>query len=277
MWVLGISIAVHVAVLGVMGIVHLSRRVQASSPSRPADISVHVIEKTLEQPVPKPKPKIESKPAPTVAVPAPALPELPPQPPPSENTPIRDEVVVSRSMETVLFCGTGTAARRVCYVVDGSGSMFGLMYLVREQLRESILNLSGNQSFNVLFFMQNNILLQSFEGRMEKASPAAKAEALNLIARIRPEGQTAAEKAIEAALCVRDIAGDGPDVIYLLTDGFDQMDGAGDAFVKRIEQLRKKLAPATIVHTIGIYPEPEDASVLSQVARVCGGRYIEVN
>ena len=277
MWVLGISVGVHLAALGVMGAIHLGRRMQADVLSKPADISVHVIERVLEQPAPKPKPKIEPKPVPTVAVPKPTPPEPTPLPPAEEKVPAaNDAVVVSRPVDAVLFCGTETAARRVCYVVDGSGSMFGLMYLVREQLRESILNLSSEQSFNVLFFMRDGIFLQSFEGWLKQATPATKAEALNLIARVRPEGQTAAEKAIEAALRVRNAAGDRAEVIYFLTDGFDQLDGAGDAFVQRIEQLRKKLAPMTIVNTIGIYPEPEDRAILSQVARVCGGRYIEV-
>jgi Mg-chelatase subunit ChlD len=125
--------------------------------------------------------------------------------------------------------------------------------------------------------MQGGTILQSFDERMERATPAAKAEAMNLLARVRPEGQTAADPIIETALRLQDRAGKAPEVIYFLTDGFDLMDGAGDGFVRRVETLRKKIAPTTVVHTIGINPAPQDRRILSQLAEVCGGRYIEVN
>lgn len=281
-WALAVSVVLHLAALTALGVVHFGRQANAIADRKPAGISVHTLERILEQPAPKPKPKIEPLPAPTVKA---AVPELVPsvvEPAPQEqaeadNTPQEAVAAARPAVDAVLFCGTEMEAQRVCYVVDGSGSMFGLMYLVRQQLRESILNLSGQQSFNVLFFMQGGTFLQAFDGRMERATPAAKAEALSLLARVRPEGQTTAEQIVEIALRLRDRAGKAPEVIYLLTDGFDLMDGAGDAFVRRVENLQKKLAPATVVHTIGIYPAPQDRRILSQLAKVCGGRYIEIN
>jgi len=276
LWVLVVSVAAHLAALTVLAAVHFSHRTGAAAEASPAGISVHTIERSLQQPAPKPKPHIEPPPAPTVktaAAPAPAEP-LPPLPAKVENAPV--ETVAARPVDAVLFCGTEIEAQRVCYVVDGSGSMLGLMYLVRQQLRESILNLSGQQSFNVLFFMQGGVLLQAFEGRMERATPAAKSEALTLLACVRPEGQTTAKQAIQAALRLRDQAGQAPEVIYFVTDGFDLMDGAGDAFIQQVKNSQKRLAPTTVVHTIGIYPTAQDRIVLSQLARVCGGRYIEL-
>ena len=66
-------------------------------------------------------------------------------------------------------------------------------------------------------------------------------------------------------------------MIYFVTDGFDLMDGGGDAFIRRIDGLRRSIAPATVVHTIGIYPDPHDRGILTRLAKICGGRYIEVN
>ncbi len=276
LWAMGVSAAVHLLALTTLGAFHFSRRADATD-AKPADISVHAIEQVIEQPEPKPKPKIETPPAPTVkaSVPEPApllpLPEIPvPEPTAAaEATP--------RPAESTLFFGAETAARRVCYVVDGSGSMNGLMYLVREQMRESILRLTQEQSFNVLFFMRDGRLSEAFAGRLEAAGPAAKTEALNLLGRIRPEGQTDAEQALEAAMRLRDKAQMRPEVVFFLTDGFDLMDGVGDDFIRRVVNLRKNLAPQVIVHTIGIYPAREDSVILSQLAEVCGGRYIEVN
>ena len=279
---LSLSVAVHLAALTVLGSVHFRRDAVAPAEAVSADISVHVVERILEAPPsPKPKPRIEPTPAPTVAppLPKPAEPE-PVTPPPAPKQEPSQPVVSkmdSRPADTVFFSGTTVAAKRVCYVVDGSGSMFGLMYLVREQLRESILKLSAEQSFNVVFFMENGQLLQAFEGTLEKASPSAKAEALNLLGRIRPGGQTIAEDALAAAMRMSDKSGRRAEVLYFVTDGFDLMDGDGRAFIRRIEALRQSVSPGTVVHTIGIYPEARDSGILSRLAQVCGGRYIEVN
>ena len=279
LWALGISIAAHLIALTVLGGVHFGRRFEMRARAVSADISVHVIEQVLQEPVaPKPKPKIEPPPAPTVqrAAPEPVVPPpLLPLPEPVQ-TPAKTPVDTTPT-DAVLFAGTATAARRVCYVIDGSGSMFGLMYLVRQQVRESSLRLTGEQAFNVLVFMQDGRLLQAFEGRLEQATPAAKAEAINLLGRIRPGGQTAAEAALETAMKMQDSNRRKPEVIYFVTDGFDLMDGGGDAFIRRIDGLRRSIAPATVVHTIGIYPYPHDRGFLTLLAKICGGRYIEVN
>ncbi len=272
-WALGASLAVHLVALSALGAFHFNRRGQTDT-SPPSDISIHTLQRVLEEPTPKPKPRLEPPPAPTVQTPDP---EPAPSPkPPRENVSVAASTAAEPT-DTVMFYGSRTTGRRVCYVVDGSGSMFGLMYLVRQQLRESILNLSGEQAFNVLFFMQNGQLLQPFDGRLTPATPAAKAESLSLIDDIRPEGQTCAERAMAAALSMRDRDGNRPDVIYFLTDGFDLMGGDGDAFVRRIAHLRKQHAPATVVHTIGVYPGPQDGRILSSLANACGGRYIEIN
>jgi len=278
---LSLSVAVHLAALTVLGSVHFRRDAEMSAEAVSADISVHVVERILEAPpAPKPKPRIEPTPAPTVARPLPKPAEpAPPAPPAPKQEPAQPVVSKpdSRPADTVFFSGTTVAAKRVCYVVDGSGSMFGLMYLVREQLRESILKLSAEQSFNVVFFMETGQLLQAFEGTLEKASPSAKAEALNLLGRIRPGGQTIAEDALGAAMRMSDKSGRRAEVLYFVTDGFDLMDGDGQAFIRRIDALRQSVSPGTVVHTIGIYPEARDSGILARLAQVCGGRYIEVN
>lgn len=273
LWAIGLSVAVHLTALIALGAFHFSRRpVPAAAP---ADISVHTIERALEQPAPKPKPKIDPPPMPTLKTPTPK--PVVPEPTPLPAADPAPAVAAAPPIDSKLFFGSTTVANRVCYVVDGSGSMFGLMYLVRQQLRDSILALSADQSFNIVFFMREGRFLQAFDGRLEPAAPPAKAEALNLIARIRPEGQTAAERAFETALRQRDRAGNAPELIYFLTDGFDLMDGGGDAFIRRIQSLRKSLAPAAVIHTIGIFPDSQDRTLLARLADSCGGRYTEVN
>lgn len=273
LWAVGASVALHLLALGVLGVFHFARSADAEV-STPADISIHTIKRVVEQSEPKPKPKIEPVATPVVQPPRPE--PTPPQPKAEIPAPKAAEPA-PRPVETTLFFGAETAAGRVCYVVDGSGSMFGLMYLVRQQLRESILKLSPEQSFNVVFVMQDGQLLQAFEGRLAAATPAAKADALNLLAQIRPEGQTSAEQGLAAAMRLRDASRRGPEVIFFLTDGFDLMGGAGEDFVRRITQLRNALAPSVVLHTVDVYPDRHDSAILSRLAETTGGRYTEVN
>ena len=147
LWVLGVSVLVHLAALAVLGAFHFGLQADAAG-VKPAEISVHAIERVLETPAVIPKPKIEPPPALTVvksAAPQPS--DEKPQEKPT-SVPVMPPPAAAPS----LFFGAEIAASRVCYVVDGSGSMFGLMYLVRQQLRESILKLSPDQCFNVVFF-----------------------------------------------------------------------------------------------------------------------------
>lgn len=280
---LGVSVAIHLAALMVLGAIHFGRQTDGPAQAVSPDISVHLIERVLQQPpAPRPKPKVTPPVAPTVAPaiePRPAAPKPPaPKPEPVEDpAPSFPPTADSHPADTVFFSGTTVTAKRVCYVVDGSGSMFGLMYLVREQLRESILKLSAEQAFNVVFFMDNGRLLQAFDGTLETASPAAKAAALNLLGQIRPAGQTVAEPALEMAMRMHDKSGQRAEVLYFVTDGFDLMDDDEGAFMRRIEALRKAIAPTTVVHTIGIYPASRDSTVLARLAQVCGGHYLEVN
>lgn len=280
-WALAASVAVHLIALTALGAIQLHRRI-ADVGAVSAQVSVQTIQRVIEQPTPKPKPIVEpaAKPQPTVASVEPTAVQTPPPAAPAVLPAIEPptaEASAPTDTNAIFFCGHETVASRVCYVVDGSGSMYGLMYLVREQLRLSILGLSGDQAFSVLFVMKDDTLLEPFSGRLERATPAAKAAALNLLAQVRPEGQTEAEKGIAAAFGLRDRAGKSADAVYFVTDGFDLMDSGKSAFLRRIDALRSQLAPHAVVHTIGIRPEPQDSVILSQLAALCGGNYIEVN
>ncbi len=282
-WALTSSIAVHVVALTALGTVHFHRRI-ANVGASSAQVSMQTIQRVIEQPASKPKPVLEPAPIPqpkpaiaaveptVVHTPAAAAPVVPPT-----IEPLPKETAVPMDSNTIFFCGHEAIASRVCYVVDGSGSMNGLMYLVREQLRLSILELSGDQAFSVLFFMKDGVLEQPFDGRLERATPAAKATAMNLLSQVRPEGQTEAEKGIAAAFGLRDRSGRPAEAIYFVTDGFDLMDSNKTAFLRRLDTLRSKLSPDAVVHTIGIRPEPQDSVTLSQLAALCNGNYIEVN
>ena len=119
----------------------------------------------------------------------------------------------------VEFFGSWTDRRKVCYLVDCSGSMQGIFGRVRKKLKESIANLQPDQYFYIIFFSSN--LSESGEGHLLRATEPAKSAAYDFIDSIRPAGQTNALAALERAVQIRDSSNISPSVVYFLTDGFE--------------------------------------------------------
>jgi hypothetical protein len=289
-WALGISVLFHAAALAVFTGVQLSNHLGRDTAERPS-ISMQMIETVLEQPVPipipqveavvKPEPRrepdIESEPKPLVveaveiepaadpaaiAEPVPTAPPLPPAPFATPNE--------------VEFFGQKSIVQRICYVVDCSGSMYGQMYRVKDQLKQSIMKLNPSQAFCVLFFMDGREVLMTGSGKLEAATVRAKSQALELIGKVKPGGRTDAAHALECAMQLRDTERQGPEVIYFLTDGFNLDESGSQLFVDKINRLRRSLAPSAVVHTIGFWPEEADRRMLKTLAQQAGGVYIEV-
>ncbi len=257
----------------------------ASVSARPS-ITVQMIEKVIEQPVPKPKPKIvavakvEKEPEPEIKPePKPLVVQEPLAVEPAQEPVEEAEVVLPESAPAaneVEFFGQKSIVQRVCYVVDCSGSMYGQMYRVKEQLKESIMDLNSRQEFCVLFFMDGREILMTGSGRLEPATVGVKSQALQLIERVRPAGSTDAAHALECAMRLRDRDKIGPEVIYFLTDGFSLDEDGSQLFIEKTERLRKSLAPSTVLHTIGFWPQLRDQIMLETLARNTGGNYTEV-
>ncbi len=280
-WALVISVTVHAVALAVFTGVKLSAR-QADAAAARSGLSMQMIEKAVETPTPKPKPKIKPiekvvepekpQPKPLVADETPI-----PEPQPETTEPIEPSPAFTEPVaHEVEFFGQKSIVQRICYVVDCSGSMYGQMYRVKSQLKESILKLNSQQAFTVLFFTEGRQILMTGEGKLQAASVIAKSEALELIKRIRPGGSTDAAHALDRAMRLRDADNLSPEVIYFLTDGFDlDADGALE-FVEKIETRRKMLAPAVVLHTIGFWPQENDRKMLDVLAAVTGGEFVEV-
>jgi hypothetical protein len=177
--------------------------------------------------------------------------------------------------ETVEFFGQKTNRRKICYVVDCSGSMQGLLGGVREQLKNSISNLQADQYFYIIFF-RGEQLLESGQGRLVRATTKAKSAAYDFIDSARPGGTTNAINALERAMRIRDQLGGSSELIYFLTDGLDLEGGNTARFGGLVENLRKKLAPATKINTIGFWAQHADCEILRAVARRSGGEFINI-
>jgi hypothetical protein len=254
-----------------------------ADPAQPTALNVQMIEHVVAQAAPKPKPRIEPVSKPAVR-PEPEQPPLIAEAATTEPEPVqKTESVESMIDETppvvneVEFFGQKSIVQRICYVVDCSGSMYGQMYQVKEQLKTSILRLNSQQAFCVVFFMEGQKILATGDGMLLPATAQAKSKALKLIDSVRPSGSTDAEHALQQALRLKDAEGGSAEVLYFLTDGFDLDSQHSARFADRVDHLRKSLAPGAVLHTIGFWPQPLDRQMLRRLAGNANGEFIEIN
>jgi len=182
---------------------------------------------------------------------------------------------VALPSHTVEFFGSSTDQRKICYVVDSSGSMQGIFPQVQKKLKDSIARLRPNQYFYVIFFGGEK-LFESGQGRLVRATDKTKAVACEFIDSIKPAGVTNAAAALARAVQIRDHAGDKPSLVYFLTDGFELTSQRANAFAQAIADMFRNESPSTMVNTIGFWPQPADRTMLESIAHSTGGRAVFV-
>jgi uncharacterized protein YegL len=301
----GLSAAVHLTLLG--GLATVQSGSPAESKAVLGAVSVQVVGRTVEQPLitPKPQVKMESKavaqqdilPAPVQII-SQAVSAIPQEKPSGPAEPLLEHPsIVSKTIPEKVsqatssavsgeggtaaydagFFGRETAARTVCFVVDCSGSMYGRLELIKQQLKDCIASLHDTQSFYLIFFMDGNKLLESGDGKAIPASGHAKAKAFKMIDHIHLEGQTNARQALERAMKIRDGIGKPVQLVYFLTDGFDLQISSPGAFCRGIEHVRNKYASSVTINTIGLWASAEDRKMLQKIAEMTGGQFIHVD
>ena len=126
------------------------------------------------------------------------------------------------------FAGTSaTNARRICYVIDATGSMIAHLQIVIDELSRSLSNLSPQQSFAIIFF-QGNSALEPAPGRYMTPTAQERQRALEWARTIVPAGPTNPRPAIERAISLK------PDVVFLLSHG---LTGHGEFEIDQSELL----------------------------------------
>jgi len=173
------------------------------------------------------------------------------------------------------FFDSPAQGRRICYVVDCSGSMRGLWKRVQEELVDSIGKLQQDYYFCVIVFGGGSIL-ESGGGKMVRATEQAKKEAYSFIGSIQPRGMTNATAALERAIMIKDRAGVGASAIYFLTDGFELSEQDGSRFAHKVATMHRSFAPKTQINTIGFWCGEQDGRVLETIAKESGGKFVMV-
>jgi hypothetical protein len=292
-WAFGIAIGIHIVILCILAGKTLSRAAAENNTSETPSATISQIASLSETPAIAPKPKIaETLQLARAKSDAKSwnLPTLSQQyrvsidGDQSDLTPLASTSGSEKPIQAasavrpgrIEFFGNYSYDRKVCFVVDCSGSMKGLFGQVVRQLKQTIDALEPDQSFYIIFFGGNS-LHEYGGGKMVRATPAAKEAAVKFAQTIKPSGTTDAMRAIKRAMEIKDASGNKPAVIYFLTDGFE-IDGAtGKSFCKRIEKLRQDMTPKTKINTIGFWTQKSEQPMLEAIAEGSGGRCVIIN
>ena len=283
-WAWVLSIVFHTILLALLALVGFSKPAKTSSPAPAAKISVNQIKQLTRAPIISPKPKIKN-----------AASSLRPYLPLQQLAHTKDAdtkasfssnadnrsishlaSIFSDQHPPAAVPANSADLRKICYVVDCSASMFGRFTAVKQHLKASIDSLQPDQFFYIIFFHQGRKLCELGNGKMIRATEKAKTEACSFVDTARLGGTTDALYALKRAMKIKDSASKPPQVIFFLTDGFDLHNNTTADFPARLQQLRKQLAPNTIINTIAFQPATADREILKTITEQTGGQLIDI-
>lgn len=167
------------------------------------------------------------------------------------------------------FVGISSNARRIVFVCDASGTMMSVFDDLKAELRRSVDRLSPVQAFNVIFFRDDQAMSLS-RNELLMATPANKISAFDWISKSVSAGSTNPLPAIRMAFAQQ------PELIYVLTDGFDNVDN----FDQVINEFRRLNPSRRVkVNTILVRSSDDDqlAKVLQTIATDSGGIFKAVD
>jgi hypothetical protein len=162
-----------------------------------------------------------------------------------------------------VFEPPGGNVRKVVYLCDASGTMLNVFDNLRMEMRKSIESLKPSQSFNIVFFSDDNALVLEKNGLLV-ANADNKRKAFEFIEKSFARGTTNPMPAIKAAFA------SGPELIHCLTDGFD----AVASFDEVAAEFRKHNPGNKVkVNTMLIESsdQPELTAILKRIAKDNGG------
>ncbi len=278
----GISIFLHIVILSIFAVATFSRGKVSTNQYTTPHATITKLRKQLAKPQIIPKPKIKEK---ITKLRKQKLKELQNKKVEIASNKIDVNLAkdISKEKETrelknealsnIEFFGNQTSMRKVCFVVDCSGSMLGLFREVRNQLKSSISALTPDNFFDVIMFRGTG-LIEIGDGELLRATPNNIKRALKRIDRCpRPFGSPNALEAIKRAISLKDSSGAHADVIYFLTDGFDFSSDENENFALEVNRLRLENSPKTRIHTIGFWTNNRDKEMLKRLAQTSGGEF----
>lgn len=286
-WALSVSIIIHIVVLSCFAVVNFSEHKDKGEPRKAVGAKFRVLQEYIRnQPVVK-KPEFK-----TLADSAGRVYELEEtggskytvKSPSSgkETGSFEPSRITAGKIETdglseskVSFFDSTAYARKVCYVVDCSGSMKGIFSGVQKKLEQSVRELRQDQFFEIIFFNENVTGFSS--GNLARASEETKRKAIRFVGIMKPSGVTNALDALKQALRVRDAGGEPVRVIYFLTDGFELSGEEAETFNRAVDILLERTTRDIRINVIAFYPQHGDKAILARIARKTGGEMVVID
>jgi predicted CopG family antitoxin len=274
------SVVIHILLLSCFAVIEFTET-ESTETSKKQAISV-ALKKVVQEPTfvkkPKYKPSFQKnssivkleKPADKI--------ELSKANPKSDNQEYSGKTVDVKEMSqteesSVSFFESRVYARKICYVVDCSGSMLGTFSLVQKKLCESVGELEPDQFFEIIFFSDNNLSKLS-NGTLIRATPSAKSKAERFISITQPGGSTNAIQALSEALKIKDPKYKPPHLLYFLTDGFDLSGKNKESFSQTVDKLLQSARQNIQINVIAFYPQESDKKILEKIAENTNGEVI---
>ncbi len=190
--------------------------------------------------------------------------------PPSDITGIGPSVPIAGGTS---FLGINDVGKKFVYVIDRSFSMENdnALQAAKSELLASLQRLDSTQQFQIIFYHDDFIRLETREGDYFWGTDAQRLLVSNQIGPVYPKGGTRHLPALYEALSLK------PDVIFLLTDG-----AAETALTRRDFDALKKLNQGHArIHCIefgrALKPLQGEANFLIQLAQENGGKYMYRN
>jgi hypothetical protein len=160
-----------------------------------------------------------------------------------------------------------TTARRVVYLVDGSGSMMNKFDIVRKATNKAVSELKPTQWFNVVVMNENTDGATPFSKRAIAATDANKTAFYAFMKRTQPHGSSDPLPAMRFAF------DQGADVIYFLTDGDFPNSNQVIAEVARMNPVKR-----VKIHTIAFIERGESYErVLKALSQQSGGEFRSIS
>ena len=159
------------------------------------------------------------------------------------------------------FMGVSGNAMKVVYLCDSSGSMMNKFDTLRQELRKAADTLKPIQSFDIIFFSEDNFV--ALDKQLMLATPEVKRKAYDFLDKTAPHGSSDPIPGLKAAFATQ------PQLIYMLTDG----DFPNNA--QMLEELRKLNKDKKVkINTIAFADRGEEyEKMLKQVADENGGLF----
>jgi hypothetical protein len=134
-----------------------------------------------------------------------------------------------------LFGIPGGNVKRVAYVCDASGSLFGsrALNLIKQEMRESVGRLRTSQAFSILFFRGTDVppIVLNGANTLQFGTPKNKEAAYKLIEDLEVKGDTDPREALKLAFGMK------PEMVFLLIDGVESSVVTPESLAKQIDTL----------------------------------------